>query len=637
MYMKKILEAIKKFFSASHERERKGIQATKHGMFNNFVYAVKLTWQLNNQFIIAMIVMGVLSALYMLIGIYIPKIVLALVENKVTTDTMIKVLVAVGIIILVVKLINTKAQYVGEYAWDKVYKGLVSKYLRKSFTTDFKNMENPDFLDLIERSKHAMYNYQGISGYCRRGSNILSNIVLVVIAGAAIAVINPLIILVLVVISYFIYKILDSTMEWMKVNFRDAMSSNFRKNYYFSSTARDFKYAKYIRLFKMQDFIEQTWKDINTVYYAACKKNHRKWVMCEAKMSFLRLFQNLLLYVVLIYMVLNKGMSISDFVLYIGLVASFSTAMTDMFCNMVWMNMNRMELDDFRTFMDWNEDKPDIEKGQGVSKNIGLKQFEFKFENVSFKYPGHEKYVLKNINLTIEAGSKLAVVGINGAGKTTLTKLLMRLYEPTEGRILLNGVDVKKYDRDIYFKIFAPVFQNIEIFAFPVWQNISMKPENETDKNRTMEALERSGLDEKINKYENKIDTMLLRIFDPNGVDLSGGERQRAFIAMALAQKSEILFLDEPTTYLDIYHQVEILELVKELNEESNLTVVMVLHDINQAIKYSDNIIVMKFGQAIASGKVNEVINMKLLNDVYKIGGFISEIEKETIFVPLKL
>ena len=138
MYMKKILEAIKNFFSASHERERKGIQATKHGMFNNFVYAVKLTWQLNNQFIIAMIVMGVLSAVYMLIGIYIPKIVLALVENKVTTDTMIKVLVAVGIIILVVKLINTKAQYVGEYAWDKVYKGLVSKYLRKSFATVYK-------------------------------------------------------------------------------------------------------------------------------------------------------------------------------------------------------------------------------------------------------------------------------------------------------------------------------------------------------------------------------------------------------------------------------------------------------------------------------------------------------------------
>lgn len=605
MYMKKILEAIKKFFSASHERERKGIQATKHGMFNNFVYAVKLTWQLNNQFIIAMIVMGVLSALYMLIGIYIPKIVLALVENKVTTDTMIKVLVAVGIIILVVKLINTKAQYVGEYAWDKVYKGLVSKYLRKSFTTDFKNMENPDFLDLIERSKHAMYNYQGISGYCRRGSNILSNIVLVVIAGAAIAVINPLIILVLVVISYFIYKILDSTMEWMKVNFRDAMSSNFRKNYYFSSTARDFKYSKDIRLFKMQDFIEQTWKDINTVYYAACKKNHRKWVMCEAKMSFLRLFQNLLLYVVLIYMVLNKGMSISDFVLYIGLVASFSTAMTDMFCNMVWMNMNRMELDDFRTFMDWNEDKPDIEKGQGVSKNIGLKQFEFKFENVSFKYPGHEKYVLKNINLTIEAGSKLAVVGINGAGKTTLTKLLMRLYEPTEGRILLNGVDVKKYDRDTYFKIFAPVFQNIEIFAFPVWQNISMKPENETDKNRTMEALERSGLDEKINKYENKIDTMLLRIFDPNGVDLSGGERQRLAMARALYQNREVLVLDEPTAALDALAEDR---MYQEFNQMvKGKTAIFISHRLSST-RFCDKIVMFEDGRIIEEGTHEQLI-----------------------------
>ncbi|MFR8315643.1 ABC transporter ATP-binding protein [Eubacterium ventriosum] len=604
--MKKILEAIKNFFSASHEREQKGIQATKHGMFNNFVYAVKLTWQLNNQFIIAMIVMGVLSALYMLIGIYIPKIVLALVENKVTTDIMIKVLVAVGIIILVVKLINTKAQYVGEYAWDKVYKGLVSKYLRKSFTTDFKNMENPDFLDLIERSKHAMYNYQGISGYCRRGSNILSNIVLVVIAGAAIAVINPLIILVLVVISYFIYKILDSTMEWTKVNFRDAMSSNFRKNYYFSSTARDFKYAKDIRLFKMQDFIEQTWKDINTVYYAACKKNHRKWVMCEAKMSFLRLFQNLLLYVVLIYMVLNKGMSISDFVLYIGLVASFSTAMTDMFCNMVWMNMNRMELDDFRTFMDWNEDKPDIEKGQGVSKNIGLKQFEFKFENVSFKYPGHEKYVLKNINLTIEAGSKLAVVGINGAGKTTLTKLLMRLYEPTEGRILLNGVDVKKYDRDTYFKIFAPVFQNIEIFAFPVWQNISMKPENETDKNRTMEALERSGLDEKINKYENKIDTMLLRIFDPNGVDLSGGERQRLAMARALYQNREVLVLDEPTAALDALAEDR---MYQEFNQMvKGKTAIFISHRLSST-RFCDKIVMFEDGRIIEEGTHEQLIN----------------------------
>ena len=131
--------------------------------------------------------------------------------------------------------------------------------------------------------------------------------------------------------------------------------------------------------------------------------------------------------------------------------------------------------------------------------------------------------------------------------------------------------------------------------------------------------------------------TGLEKLKDKAVMGMSGGERQRAFIAMALAQKSEILFLDEPTTYLDIYHQVEILELVKELNKESKLTVVMVLHDINQAIKYSDNVIVMKSGEVVSSGIANEVINMDLLNSVYKIGGFINEVEKEIVFVPLKL
>ena len=120
-------------------------------------------------------------------------------------------------------------------------------------------------------------------------------------------------------------------------------------------------------------------------------------------------------------------------------------------------------------------------------------------------------------------------------------------------------------------------------------------------------------------------------------MSLSGGERQRVFIAMALAQKSEILFLDEPTTYLDIYHQVEVLELVKKLNKEENLTVLMVLHDINQALKYSDNIIIMKKGKIIESGKSEKVINMNLLKEVYNIGGYITDYNKEKVFIPLKL
>ena len=130
--------------------------------------------------------------------------------------------------------------------------------------------------------------------------------------------------------------------------------------------------------------------------------------------------------------------------------------------------------------------------------------------------------------------------------------------------------------------------------------------------------------------------TGLAKLQHKEVMSMSGGERQRVFIAMALAQKSKILFLDEPTTYLDIYHQIELLELIKELKEEDGLTIVMVLHDINQALTYSDNIMVMKNGQLIKIGKASEVISMNLLNDVYNIGGFLSNQKDNVYFVPMK-
>lgn len=627
--MNKILERFKNFFSASHDREQKGIQSTKHGMLNNFMYAVKLTWSFSRIFIISVIAGGILISLYNLIGIYIPKIALALVEQKVSTDVMIKVMVIVGVATLILNLIAYKAGYVCEYQWENVYKGIVSKYLRKSFTTDFKNMENPDFLDLTQRSKQALYTYQGIHGYCMRGQNIISNLTMVFISGFAIALVNPVLVLVIIALSFFIYKILDSTMEWSKTEFRDAMASNYRKNSYFSNTARDFKYAKDIRLFKMQEFIQNMWNDINTIYYAACKKHHSKWIMCEAKMSMLRLIQNVLLYSVLIYMIMFRGMSISNFVLYIGLVAAFSTAMTDLFCNLVWMNMNRMQLDDFRTFMDWTEEIPDYQKGEGTIKNIKLEKYEFKFENVSFKYPGHDKFILKNLNLTIEAGSKLAIVGINGAGKTTLTKLLMRLYEPTEGRILLNGVDIKQFDRESYFNIFAPVFQNIEIFAFPVWQNISMKPENETDRNKVMETLKRSDLDEKINRYENKIDTTLLRIIDPKGVDFSGGERQRLAMARALYSDREVLVLDEPTASLDALAEDK---MYQEFNEMvKGKTAIFISHRLSST-RFCDKIVMFEDGKIIEEGTHDELMKTGgKYSDMFQIQAQYYKSEKEGV------
>lgn len=254
-----------------------------------------------------------------------------------------------------------------------------------------------------------------------------------------------------------------------------------------------------------------------------------------------------------------------------------------------------------------------------------------KTKDLYFSYDKDKSFITK-LNIEIEKGKITTILGPNGSGKSTLLSILAGLNKPLSGDVSINGKSIKYLKHKEIAREIATVHQqntvpsDITVKELVSYGRIPHKKyfqgNSDSDDEIVEWAIKRTGLE---------------NLKDKAVMSMSGGERQRAFIAMALAQKSKILFLDEPTTYLDIYHQVEILELVKELNEEDSLTVVMVLHDINQAIKYSDNVIVMKSGQAVASGEAKKILNMNLLNNVYKIGGFISEMEEEVVFVPLKL
>ena len=251
--------------------------------------------------------------------------------------------------------------------------------------------------------------------------------------------------------------------------------------------------------------------------------------------------------------------------------------------------------------------------------------------NLEFSYDKDKEFI-KELNVNVEKGKITTILGPNGSGKSTLLGIFAGLNKPISGDISIKGKSIKSLRNKDLAKEIATVHQqnevpsDITVKELVAYGRIPHKKyfqgNNKDDEEIIEWAIKSTGLE---------------NLKDKAVMSMSGGERQRVFIAMALAQKSEILFLDEPTTYLDIYHQIEILELVKELNKEEGLTVLMVLHDINQAIKYSHNAIIMKNGKTIASGKVNEVINMDLLNNVYGIGGFISEIKNEMFFVPLKL
>ena len=251
-------------------------------------------------------------------------------------------------------------------------------------------------------------------------------------------------------------------------------------------------------------------------------------------------------------------------------------------------------------------------------------------KNLSFSYDKNHEF-MKDINLKVAEGEITTILGPNGSGKSTLLSMLTGINKSFQGQIIIEGEDIKNLKQKEIAKKIASLHQHnsvpgdIKVSELVSYGRMPHKSyfssTTKEDEDIVQWAIKRTGLE---------------KLKDKAVSDLSGGERQRVFLSMALAQKSSILFLDEPTTYLDIYHQIELLELVKELKEREKLTIVMVLHDINQALTYSDNIIVMKKGQVISSGKTKDIINMKLLEDVYNIGGIIERHKDSLCFIPMK-
>ena len=253
-------------------------------------------------------------------------------------------------------------------------------------------------------------------------------------------------------------------------------------------------------------------------------------------------------------------------------------------------------------------------------------------ENISFSYV-RDKAFIENLNINIPKGKITNILGPNGSGKSTLLSILSTYNKPSKGDVFIGDKNLKTLKTKEIAKLIATVHQHNESpedLDVKTLISYGRVPHHKHGSNKKDE-------DEKIINWAIS-STNLDDIKDKKVMSLSGGQRQRAFIAMALAQKTDILLLDEPTTYLDIFHQIEVLDLVKKLNEEYKMTIVMVLHDINQAIKYSDNIVIMKNGKIIEEGTPKSVINEKSIKTVYNVEGIICNVDKEEMyFVPTKV
>ena len=576
-----------------------------YGFLNNFIYALNIERKSNLRLLAITLIKPIGDIVGTLLNSYAPKYVLSFIEDDLPFNTIIMYTVIICLIMMILDVISTTCYNSFEFEYRKTEGYVEKKRMDKLFHTDFKNMESPDFLDYAQRAKTALNRGKGFHGVLYQSRNFIAQGTLMILSAALIGIQNILMMIIFIVISFGIVKISSFFTKRDKIKFSDAMAPTWRKMNYLESTTKNFDFAKDIRLFNMSNAFFNQLSGVNETYKELNRKHHNRMVLWEVSLGSVLIVQKILMYTWLVYNVVTGAYQISDFVLYVGLVSTFHASVG--YVNWIHSDMrtNSLMINDYRNFVDWKEDRETADEKDGHITEINLDKFEFRFENVSFKYPGHDNYVLKNVNLTIKNGAKLAVVGVNGAGKTTFIKLMMKLYEPSEGRILLNDVDIKEYNREEYFKLFSPVFQNVECFAMPIYQNISFAEEDKTDMNKINEVLEQSGLSEKINSYEKGIHTNLLKIFDKEGIDLSGGEKQRLAMARALYKDGKVVILDEPTAALDalaedrMYREFE--------NMIYGKTAVFISHRLGST-RFCDKIAMFEDGTIVEEGTHEELM-----------------------------
>ncbi|MCH5348709.1 MAG: ABC transporter ATP-binding protein [Oscillospiraceae bacterium] len=477
---------------------------------------------------------------------------------------------------------------------------IIRERIAKSLSMNYEVLEDPDMLDRLQKAKRATGgDYHGVQGLMQYLSLSLTQVVSIITAVTIMVTFNPLIIIVVAVLGLIQFQFFEYIRKKDKVEMWDAMAPHWRKLEYMDRVTTDFSYAKDIRLFGMKGFLSRKQKEVYDTELQHWIKSRQYWIYNSIFAHGISLVRQLIIIGWLIYEAVYGGLSISNFVLYMASANTFSGAINGILTNLSGLRERSAQTDDYRSFMDIPTDE---KKGIPVPRADG---YSFTFENVSFKYKGQEQYALKNVDLTIKAGEKLAVVGLNGAGKSTFIKLLLRLYDVTEGRILMNGTDIREFDREDYYNLFAPAFQDVMVFAFPMAENVSMKAPDNTDRSGAEKNLRDAGLGEKLDSLDKGVDTELLKVLYDDGIDLSGGEKQKLALARALYKNAPVIVLDEPTAALDALAEYRLYQSFDGLI--GNSTAVYISHRLSST-RFCDRVAMFKAGEMTETGTHDELM-----------------------------
>lgn len=467
---------------------------------------------------------------------------------------------------------------------------------QKASGLDYQRLADNRQIEKMRIVKENLERVGGITEITDLVFSVVKNALAVVLSVILVSALNMYII-VLAAITILIHTYIQSQLKKIDIGYWNNMVGYNMRFFYIVSVILNRKFAQDIRLYNArQTFNGQMESFVDYIDFEFANKA-KKQAVWYALFYMADVLQQLCVYAYLAYMYFLKRITMGRFTMYISTVQTFTTSAGELMTSYLELAEKTYLIAGSFHFLD-------LAESDRVGTSIpSAENYQLQLKNVSFKYPGQNRYAVKNVSLTISPGEKICIAGMNGSGKSTLVKLIMRLYEPTEGEILLNGHDIREYQLEEYYRLFSPVFQDFEIFDSTIYENIKLDTgvgqEDDLD-----EAASMAGLYEKICSLEKGSRTHISKQFYADGIELSGGDAQKLAIARAFYKNAPIFILDEPTAALDPKTESEIFERVND--HIYGKTTVYVSHRMASCL-FSDRIVVMHGGELIELGTHEEL------------------------------
>lgn len=459
---------------------------------------------------------------------------------------------------------------------------------RRIMELDFQLTEDKKALDQLELAKNGISWYSGgINGLMDPLFELIS--VIITLAGVSVIILTKApIVLVIVTVIVIATTFVNSKLNIIELEGYKKLSAINRAFGYLGWELADFRFGKDIRLYEAKDMMIGKWSVFTEEWNRQNIGIANRQLPLQMGSVLINVLNDVGVYFYLGFLAIIGRISVASCIQMINSASTMSGAMNRITYCYLYMRKRANYANEFVKFMNYPAAMP---KG---TKHVKHGKHVFEFRDVSFAYPRSGNEVLKNINLTIKEGEHLSVVGLNGAGKTTMIKLLCRLYDPTSGEILMDGVNIKEYDHEEYMKVFAPVFQDFRLFAFSVKENLLLKDSFTPEEERNVkETLEKVGIDKKVETFADGVNTVLFKQFDGQGIEPSGGEQQKLAIARALIKNAPVVVLDEPTAALDPLAEYEIYKQFEQL--VSGKTAIYISHRLSSC-QFCDRIAVFDGG-----------------------------------------